>query len=247
MSKQVKERIKKIKDKALTEIPAIMQAVTSEADTEGMNKFRNARQELNLLVIKTVLGAKIEEGKKSGEWKLKYTKKLPSTSELNEICEIMDTYTNDHEVPFYAKFVCKPEAAAPTADGSAPDASMEIPKEEVYISKYKKLGTIDKISKKKLKEQLFQHNLASEFIDSSAVMVIASYGEKLRKKQNITTGLVVGGIALVVVGGVITGLAIAKHNKANDDIDGIDPDLDNMDVDVDADLPGEDAPMVDLA
>lgn len=250
MSKQVKERVKKIEEKALTEIPAIMKTVGSRDDKEAFAKYQEARQKLNLLVIKTVLGASIEEKKKSG-WNIKYTKKLPTVSELNKICRIMDQYTEDYEVPFYAKFIYVPEkkdqTAQPTAEGADTNASMEIPQEEVtYISNYKKLGVLDNITKKKMKEELFQHNLASEFIDSSAVMVIASYGEKIHKRQKVTTGLIAGGIALVVAGGIITGLVIANNKKHHDEVDGMDPDLENIDVTADENLPDVDAPMVDM-
>lgn len=257
MSKGVKERVNAIEKKALTEIPAIMQSVTGSSDEAGMAKYRNARQELNIKVIETVLGADISEGKKAGEWKVKYGKKLPNVSELGKICQIMDEYTEKYEVPFYAKFISNAAVPAPVAttadaavEAEGQENDLSIPKEEVmYTAKYKKLGRIDKINKKKMKEELFQHNLVSEFIDSAAVMVIASYGEKIRKKQNLTTTLIVGGISLVVVGGVITGICIANSKKHKNDVDDpdVDIDIDTSDIELAGELDDNNAPVVEIA
>lgn len=232
MSKTTENRIASIRTKALTVIPTLIKEGNHSLIVEE-------RKNLNILLIETVLGATIEPAKKGNNtYKIHFMKSLPSISELAEICQIMDEYTRNHEVPYLAT----KKSAVGTDDIEVIDKNAR------YVGSYRKLNKIDKINKKKIKEELFTHGLINEALDSSAVMIIAAYGEEIRKKQIITTSIIIGGIAIAMVGGIATATYI--HNKKKEDgcddydEDIIDIDITETSIDI---VPQEDAPRVEIA
>lgn len=243
MSKNnVTNRIAEIKRIALQELPAIM---ANETDPLIEVKVHEARQVLNLTIIQTVLGAEIINGKKDDKIKLRFINKLPSVSQLSEITAIVSEYTDKYEAPFYAKNQVVSEA----------DDTIDIPEEgQAVAAVYPKLMDIDKISKKKVKEELFVNGAASTFLDANAVLLIASWGEQLRKKQNRNIALIAGGVTLLITAGVVTAVIIGRKksncscdgagDNIDDIIDGIDDVIDDPET---ADtIDPDDAPVVEL-
>lgn len=226
---KVSTKIEEIKRIATQDLPAIMAAGYDEATEK---RVQEARYNMDSLIIQVVLGADFAAGKTPSEQKVKYTQKMPTLAQLSEITDALGEYIRNFEVPYYAAKAQVDAQAANQSPAQNPD--MSIPGQSVAVTvDYPKITALDKVSKKDMKSILFNQGIIRKYLDVSAVMTLASMGDKIRKKQNLTTGLIIGGITLAVVAGTVTAVCVYKKKHEDDDIDGLDDDIDVIDLDTD--------------
>ncbi len=216
------DKIKEIRRLAEQELPAMIKNCQVNPDnTELQMMFEKAKLSMTMLIIETSIGAYSVQKEGDTEWKYVFTQKLPDFGDINEICDIIEKYYKQYERPYIQV------------------TDMNIPANV----------TVDKVTKKSLTNGINDYLNKYQVIDRSVVMSLAEYGQKLRRKQNITTSIIVGGIALAIVGGVITG-AVLYNKKKSDSIpeDDIDIEIDNIDVDTsDIEVPViEEVPVVEI-
>lgn len=229
-----KEKIDMIRKMAEVELPEIIRKCQDEPDNEPMRRYFDQRKIImTMLIIEVAIGAKTEQ-KENGEWKYIFNGKLPDFSDINKICDIVEKYYESYEKPY----IIQPTVAD----------DMSIPKTEGTVEAFK----IDKISKKALTSGIGDYINKYQMIDRAVIMSLAEYGQKLRKKQNLYTTLIIGAVVLVIAGAAVTGTIIykKKHNGSSDDIDvdDVDVEVDDIDVEIeDVDVPMEqDVPVVEI-
>lgn len=241
MSKNfTKNKIEEIRKMATIEIPALLS--TGKVDPK---EYKDKRLQMNKDIIQALIGGEFIEPKKDGnEWKIKFCKKLPNRSELAEIIAIVDVFTRTLEEQFFDQLQ---QATMMAGDMSIPSSA------DLIVNAGSGLPKIEKINNKKLRDYIFGYDgneaVGQLMLNASDCMMIAAAGEDLRKKSNRNKMFMVGGIALLLVGGTAAAIVIHKHRKgekiADMDIDMSDigdVDVDDMDVSIDDD----DAPIVTI-
>ena len=244
MSKFVKARIEEA-NKVMEEIKVM---VNTKPDFE---KYLELRSQLNLELIQAVVGGKLisKETKKNGVVnKIRFSEKLPTTSELSEICSLLRAFEEETEDP-YMHAIDKKLAEAEEDD-------MEIDVAIPMVDAIACIGKIDKINASKMNEVIFgkspEFGIANTArITAESVMELAANAEKLRKRQNRNKMFIIGGIALLAVGGTATAVAIHNKHKKNADVlvDEVESEVFNESADIDMDVDDTidmDAPVVSI-
>ena len=247
MSKtSVKNMIEEIRNWALKAVP---EKISKEGLTE-QKYFNDCRLVLNIMVIQALTGAEYDPAKvgKDGKYKVSFNGALPTTSEIAEIAEILDTYIANVEDNFLSL------ASVDIDDDMSIDDTPAAGRETT-------INPIEKINKKNLTNSIFgydgQQAICKMLIDSADVIRIAALGEELRKKRNRNRMLIIGGITLLVAGAA--GAGYYFYNKNHDDADSsndidVNPDvipMDDPEVSIDDETPvveiDDETPVVEIA
>lgn len=222
------DKIAMIKQMAEVQIPAqIKVCQANPADAAAKLEYDNMVVQMTMLITETVIGATtVTEKNNSGQWHYKFNQKLCTIGELNEICNILEAYIDKYETPY--------------AENDEED--MGIPRTGTP-----KLN-LDKLNGKTFSAAVVNQMRSSQCIDRAMIMELTDYAEKLRKKQNFQKTLIIAGIAIVIIGGTVTGMYL--YNKKHED--GSDVEIDEADIPTidEADIPTideEDIPTVELA
>lgn len=231
----ISTKIAEIRRIATQELPNIMAAGYDDATEK---RVQEQRYNMDSLIIQVVLGADFAAGKTPSEQKIKYTQKMPSLSQLTEITDVLGDYIRNHEVPYYAmkgKIDAETAAALQSQTGQqAPDMSIpgQAPVTTSITVDYPKITALENVTKKDMKSILFNQGIIRKYLDVSAVMTLASMGDTIRKKQNLTWGLIIGGITLAAAAGTVTAIYI-YNKKKEEELDEVDDDLDVIDLGAD--------------
>ena len=180
--------------------------------------------------------------------KIRYSEKLPTTSELSKICSLLRAFEEETEDP-YMHAIDKKLAEAEEDD-------MEIDVAIPMVDAIACIGKIDKINASKMNKVIFgkspEFGIANTArITAESVMELAANAEKLRKRQNRNKMFIIGGIALLAVGGTATAVAIHNKHKKNADalVDEVESEVFNESADIDMDVDDTidmDAPVVSM-
>lgn len=230
--KYVKGIIKDIRILTTKEIP---DAISKEKYKDVKEYISTARTELNILLIEAALGCEI---KTKGDGKVKFNHKLPSKSNLSDLCELLQTFIDNVENPFLAKMTNNVTTVSTDA------GDMEVPlKFDMRINgEVKRVRMLDKPDNKRLKKEIFDKDMIRNVkIDVTDMMRLAAMGEDARKKENKKKMLIIGGVVILLTGAVVAGIVIYNHNKEEDIMIGddiVDGDIPDIDMDDgDADIP----------
>jgi hypothetical protein len=242
MSKFVNSKITDLKEAMFVKNPAIINATIKANNEISMNDYiKLCRVPINNLIFEIVLGGEITDDEKKG-MRLKFNKKLPSTEELSKVCSLLTAYIEQIEEPLLETFDIPDETTKDNDDLSIPaedTSSTEFIIVETFSKEEKK-----KLNGKKINEKLYSSGLAATCINVDTVMELASIGKKVRKKRNLTVGLIVGGSVIVL--GTAAAIAVAMSGKSEETESEIDDtDTDDIDTDIE-DIEIEDIPVVDI-
>lgn len=242
MSKFVKTRIEAA-NKVMKDIEVM---VNNKPDFQ---EYLTMRSELNIQLIQAVVGGKLiqKESKKNGVInKIRFSEKLPTTSELSEICSLLETFIEETEQPYIYAMSKK------LSEAESDDMEIDVPIPMIHIAA--NVGKIDKINASKMNECIFGNSseygiAASSRINEKDIMELAANAEKLRKHQNRNKAFIIGGITLLAVGGGITAAAIHNKHKKEDIIDDTEHEVFDESTDIDMDVDDTidmDAPVVSM-
>lgn len=242
MSKFVEERIEAAK-KVMEEINVM---VNNNPDCV---KYLELRSQLNLELIQAVIGGKIvsKVTRKNGTInKICYTEKLPTVSELSEICMLLREFAHNTEDPFIYAWKKKMKDVTDEEDDMSIDVTTTVPMIDDVT-----FVIADKINTKKMNEMIIgSENVAgistTSRITDTNIMQLAANAVKLRKHQNRNKLFTIAGITLLAVGS--TAVAVSLYNKKHKKLDNVtddssvdmDESIDmNMDIDdtIDMDTP----------
>lgn len=237
MSKKIETRIQEIQ----AQMDQIKAATTGTTEL-AYKDYLGQRVGLNLLIISTMLGATVKKSKKE-KFEFKFDKKLPNKSELATIIEKVNQFVTDVEIPYLDGISVEVEESE--EDMSIPPkatAQVEVGGCNVPV--------VEKWNPKKARDYIFGYDgknaMSQAMLNSLDFIKIAGIGEELRKRSNRNRMLLIGGIAIVVVGGVCVGIAIHEHNKNDDEWTDDLNDFESEDLDDVASEDLDDAPSVSL-
>lgn len=223
MGKYVKELIGKIERMTAIELPSLVQYGNTR-------EYQCKRQELNKLIISAAFGAEIKEGDKE---KIKFNHSMPSIEELKKICDLLDNYIRLYESRIFT--------AEDDDDMGDPMSNNMLMVQNVSYN--------SKVSTKNVRNFISGNSgpaVILNYLNGKDVMELAAVGQELRKKQNITKTIIIGGITIAIVAGVITGICIYNHKKKEDDeayMDDVNDSVDAANADI---VDVDDAVVVDF-
>lgn len=178
---------------------------------EQLKAYAIVRTEFNIHVAAALIGSKLGDKNKKGEWVISGMKSLPNKTELVEVLSYVTTWVNEVESAY-------PMAAA------AGEMGYVDPNEGLCH-----VANIEKINGKAFHDMLIP--ALNKRLNTGDFMLIAAMAERLRKRKIFWIG---AGIALVLVVGV-GGVLVYKHVKDNDNASSSDPEI-NVGDSVDDDI-----------
>ena len=209
---------------------------SAEKTSEG---YQQLRAELNMEIIQFCVGGQIKDTKNGDT--IKFNKKLPSREQVATVAAALDAYIKKYEADIIEQ-----------DEDDDDDMSCNV------CCMTNELAPVDKINNKQLKENILTGGTAGlayykRFLTGIDVITLAGIGEKARKDHNIKVAIIAGSVVLVAGAAVTAGVLIKKNHDnscANPDLDELDVDVDDVDVDEieDLDIPEvevEDVPALD--
>ena len=230
MSAFTKNRIDEIISLTTKDIP--------EAINNGIefDKYCQCRMALNLTVIQAVFGVELNRPDEEKSPKIRFNHRVANAADIATIAKLMDDFVRNVENPYME-----------VAGGY--DDDMSIPNKEHFIPA---LPTLEKVNNKKIHDYIFGSDggtaISKLMISGMDVVELSAVAHHVKKIKIRNTMILIGGIALVLIGG---GMAVAGvyNSKKNDNviIDDESPvvDLDTIDDDMSIEN-DDDAPVVEF-
>lgn len=202
--------------------------------------YQAARLKINFILISAIFGMEIDP---NGKKKIRQNHPVASMEELAQIVNILSEFQENTERRFLI-------AANRAASGEG-DENMDIPVRLMRPD----LPELKKFNAKEVQNYILGTEdgtgscLSKVFITPAHVVELAAIAKKVKKYNQTKMMLLIGGIALVIVGGTIAAIAIYKHkHSAAADLDEAveaagDIDVDSIDIDLGD---GGDVPSVEL-
>lgn len=219
---------------ASQDLPAIMK---TGCNNEIEKQVQVLRYNMDDLMIQVAFGVNFTPGKTENEPKVHWNQKLPSKLQISMISDALQKYIDDIEIPYYTK---RHLQAKNNKNQQTDDSDMSIPDQGNvdYVVNYPVIPTFEKATKKDMKTVLFTQGMIQKYLNVPAFLALCAMGEEIRRKQNITTAIIIGSVTIGLTGAAIAGAAYHNHkkNEFDDDLDGIDVDV-NEEIRIDIDSP----------
>ncbi|MCM1439727.1 MAG: hypothetical protein NC131_11100 [Roseburia sp.] len=254
-------------NKKLNELNGVMtevakKIVNSNGTSLTPDEYIDYRREINKRLVEICLGAEFTKGK-DDSWNVKLNAKAPDTRELGEVSELLGSYITEYERPLLQAFV---EGGLMDNDGNVigsvganvAAAGMSIPARTANAVTsvggpiHRRVTFIDDVSHKRIKEAVLGSGeftgYLNMYLQVSDLVVMTANGAKLRKKDRRKKMMIIGGIVIVVAAGVGVGVWLYhKHKKSGDELaDTLDVPMEDITLNCESDVSGDDAPVVTL-
>lgn len=219
MSKHVENKINEI-------VTLVNTLKAAGEDPKNVSKYEELREELNMLLVLTLVGAEVTEkkfGKKKGQLKVRFNKPLPSMEEVAEIANVVQDLVMNTEVN-----VNEDAIVVPMKRDFDPDEF--------------------KMKNKDLEDKILGNNgfaFSDELLTADDIPRLAAIGMAARKRANIVKFAVVAG-AIVITVTTAAVIYNSKKNKKDEVPEETDTDSDDGIIDMDEDIDDVEVDDVDI-
>lgn len=217
----VRKRIESIRNFVNTQA-----ALAKQVSPTTKVEYGPIRCQFNTEVILAIIGAELRETSE-GTFKLKGIKSLPSKTEMVEINGLIDRFLKEVECVYL------PDVAEEN------DMAILPPGNPLY-----NVNDLDKVTGKTFVEELVKS--FTKYLTFADFMIIAAMAERLRKRNFIIFGIILGGIVVTAVGGYFLFQYVSGNEEATEEEEATDNEIDDIDVNELPNVEDDDMPQASI-